>query len=30
MLAAAVHPAWRAAGDTVYILADADMAEVWE
>lgn len=30
MLAAAVGPAWRAAGDTVYILADADIAEIWE
>jgi predicted deacylase len=28
MLAAAVGPAWRTAGDTVYILADADLAEV--
>jgi predicted deacylase len=28
MLAAAVGPAWRTAGDTVYILADADEAEV--
>ena len=30
MLAAACSPAWRAAGDTVYIVADADIAEVWE
>jgi len=30
MLAAAVGPAWRAAGDTVYILADADAAEILE
>lgn len=28
LLAAAVGPAWRTAGDTVYILADADAAEV--
>jgi predicted deacylase len=30
LLAAAVKPGWRAAGDTLYIVADADIAEVWE
>ena len=29
MLAAAVGPAWRAAGDIIYIIADADAAELW-
>ncbi len=29
-LAAVVGPSWRAAGDTLYIVADADLAEVWE
>jgi predicted deacylase len=30
MLAAAVQPSWHAAGDFLYILADADAAEVWD
>jgi hypothetical protein len=28
LLAAAVSPSWRAAGDTLYIVADADIAEI--
>lgn len=29
-LAAVVGPSWRALGDTLYIVADADLAEVWD
>ena len=30
LLASAVAPSWRAVGDTLYIVADADIAEVLE
>jgi predicted deacylase len=30
LLAAAVRPSWHAAGDFLYIMADADIAEVWD
>lgn len=30
LLAAAVQPSWHAAGDFLYIMADADAAEIWD
>ncbi|MFN2203897.1 MAG: succinylglutamate desuccinylase/aspartoacylase family protein [Caldilineaceae bacterium] len=30
LLATAVNPSWHAPGDTLYIIADADLAETWD